>query len=177
MQRSAWPRESRLLNKSSQKFEAFCNASREPRQNRLCASMQHMHDMPQNRYFGGTTLSARNAKTKWRWTQSPANFSPAKFPANREKFVQTGKIILDSANFARRPENHPKNSRQRNNFRPPALRNGSTLQLVVRITLRRTPSPRSCLHPQKTREHLRPPSSRQQGLTHCSNHIERPYWQ
>ena len=24
--------------------------------------------------------------TGWRWTQSPANFSPAKFPANREKY-------------------------------------------------------------------------------------------
>ena len=28
----------------------------------------------------------RNIKTGWRWTQSRANFSPAKFPANREKY-------------------------------------------------------------------------------------------
>ena len=28
----------------------------------------------------------RNTKTGWRWTQSGANFSPAEFPANREKY-------------------------------------------------------------------------------------------
>jgi len=28
----------------------------------------------------------RNTKTDWRWTQSRANFSPAEFPANKEKY-------------------------------------------------------------------------------------------
>src|ERR1700722_13975750 len=57
-------------------------------------------DIPKSRQLGGkfpisieTKGTEKKRATGWRWTQSRANFSPAKFPANREKYRE----LLNSA--------------------------------------------------------------------------------